>query len=329
MPIKIPESLPAAKILEAESVPLITEEVALRQDIRPLRIALVNLMPEKIRTETQIARLLGHTPLQIELSLIHFDSHHSKNTAAEHILNFYEPWRHAQKQHFDGLIVTGAPVEHLAFEDVDYWTELAELFDWAQTHVTHSLNICWSAQAALYHYYGIEKTILPRKRFGIFRHRLCRPHARFVAGIDDVFWAPVSRHAETKREDLNPYPHLEILADSEESGLCLVQDGEKNHLYMFNHVEYEAGTLREEFVRDCQKNGADQSDKPQNYFSANDTESVPPNNWRSVAHLMFRNWINRLYQETPYEIDLTGKQRYASTLKRDKNKRETRINRLS
>jgi homoserine O-succinyltransferase/O-acetyltransferase len=301
MPVKIPESLPARGILEAENVFLMEERRALRQDIRPLRIAILNLMPTKVATETQLLRLLGNTPLQLEVTLLHTASHTSKNTAAEHLLEHYVSFEEVRNQSFDGLIVTGAPVETLPFDAVDYWQELAQLLDWAQTNVFSCLFICWGAQAALHHYYGIPKYELPEKMFGVFPHRLLTRHERIVQGFDDVFFAPHSRHTETRREDILADPRLMLLAESDEAGVYMVQSTDLRRVFVTGHSEYDPCTLQGEYTRDLGKGlpiGV-----PRNYFPGDDPTREPQVRWRSHANLLFANWLNYfVYQETPYEF---------------------------
>lgn len=302
MPIKIPDNLPAATTLEAERVPLIREGRAQRQDIRPMRVALLNLMPEKIKTETQLLRVLGATPLQIEMTLVRIGSHESKNTSKEHLLAFYKTWDDIKHEKFDALIVTGAPVEQLPFEQVTYWPELAQIFEWANTHVYSSFFICWGAQAALYHYHGVPKSDAPAKRFGIFNHRILMPFHPLIAGFDDVFPVPVSRHTEIRVEDAAKVSDLEILAEADETGLCLAYEPLKGRVYMFNHLEYDADTLSAEYFRDA-KAGMNTA-LPHNYFPANDPGETPKITWRAHRTLLFSNWINMVYQGTPYNLDL-------------------------
>jgi homoserine O-succinyltransferase len=301
MPVKIPDSLPARGILEAENVFLIEEHRAVHQDIRPLRIAILNLMPTKVATETQLLRLLGNTPIQVEVTLLHTATHEAKNTSAEHLLEHYESFDEVRHQSFDGLIVTGAPVETLPFESVDYWPELKELLDWARTNVFSSLFICWGAQAALYHYYGVPKYPLPEKMFGVFPHRLNAPHERIVQGFDDVFFAPHSRHTEIHRGDILADPRLVLLAESDEAGVYMVQSANHRQVFVTGHSEYDPCTLQGEYARDLGKGlpiGI-----PQNYFPADDPGKKPLVRWRSHANLLFSNWLNYfVYQETPYEF---------------------------
>jgi homoserine O-succinyltransferase/O-acetyltransferase len=301
MPVKIPDSLPARGVLEAENVFLMEERRALHQDIRPLRIAILNLMPTKIATETQLLRLLGNSPLQVEVTLLHTASHEAKNTSAEHLLEHYVSFAEVRHQSFDGLIVTGAPVETLPFESVDYWPELRELLDWAKTNVFSSLFICWGAQAALFHYFGIPKHPLPQKMFGVFPHRLITRHERIVQGFDDLFFAPHSRHTETRREDILAEPRLMLLAESDEAGVYMVQSTDHRQVFVTGHSEYDPCTLQGEYTRDLGKGlpiGV-----PRNYFPDDDPALDPQVRWRSHANLLFSNWLNYfVYQETPYEF---------------------------
>src|SRR5512133_3384298 len=303
MPVKVPASLPARGTLEAENVFLMEEPRALQQDIRPLRIAILNLMPTKIATETQLLRLLGNTPLQVEVTLLHTASHEAKNTPAEHLLEHYVSFAEVRDQTFDGLIVTGAPVETLPFEDVDYWPELAELLDWARTNVFSSLFICWGAQAALHRYYGIPKHPLAEKLFGVFPHRTLARHERIVQGFDDVFFAPHSRHTETRREDILAEPRLELLAESDEAGVYLVQSADRRQVFVTGHSEYDPGTLQGEYARDLGKGRP--IGLPRNYFSGDNPAREPLVRWRSHANLLFSNWLNYfVYQEAPYDLGL-------------------------
>lgn len=304
MPIKIPNNLPALAILEREGVRIIRETDAIRQDVRPLRIALLNLMPDKIRTETQIARVVGSTPLQVEMTLLNTGTYRSKNTPERHLLDFYKPWDQVRAEKFDGLIVTGAPVETMDFEAVDYWPELAEIFDWALTNVYRSFYICWGAQAALHHYHGVPKHRLPRKMFGVFRHRILKRDSSLLQGFNDEFSIPVSRHTETRKADIPKKPGLTVLAESEESGLCLMEDRPHRAVYMFNHLEYDADTLKTEYERDVAAGELIQI--PKNYFPGDDPARTPKNQWRAFAHLLFWNWISDIYQGSPYDIDQIG-----------------------
>jgi homoserine O-succinyltransferase len=305
MPIRIPNDLPARQTLEQEGVMLMTEATALRQDIRPLRIGLLNLMPNKVKTETQFARLIGATPLQVELTLIKITSHTPKNTPAEHMLAFYQDWEDVKNERFDGFIVTGAPVELLEFEAVTYWDELGRIFDWTQTHVHSSLHICWGAQAALHHFHGTPKYALPKKRFGVYRHRNLNPSSPYLRGFSDDFSIPVSRWTENHRSDIREGQNLEVLMESDEAGLCLIADKPHHSLYMFNHIEYDTQSLADEYWRDM--NAGKPIEIPANYFPGNDPKCPPENRWRSHAHLLFGNWINEVYQGTPYDLNDIGK----------------------
>jgi len=304
MPIKIADSLPAFAALEKEGVMVMRETDAVRQDIRPMRIGLLNLMPNKIRTETQIARLLGATPLQVELELIRITNHVPRNTPGEHIASFYRPWEEMQEERFDGFIVTGAPVEKLDFEDVTYWDELCRIFDWTQTNVHTSLMICWGAQAALHHFHGVPKHLLAEKAFGVYRHRNLAPASPYLRGFSDDFSIPVSRWSEVRREDIPAGSGIRVLMDSKEKGLCLLEDPARRQLYMFNHIEYDSDSLAEEYFRD-QKAGL-KVDLPHAYFPGDDPTRPPENRWRSHAHLLFANWINQMYQTTPFDASMIG-----------------------
>ncbi len=300
MPIKIPAGLPGRKTLEAERVPLIFEERALRQDIRPLQIAILNLMPDKIQTETQLLRALGGTPLQIELTLLHPATHHSKNTPHAHLESFYDTLERVQRQRFDALIMTGAPVEHLPYEEVTYWDELRQIMDWADQNVFSSLFICWGAQAALKHFYDIPKHGLPQKQFGVFSHTVRDPFEPLTAGFDNVFNVPVSRHTEVRAADLKKHDTLQTLVESEQTGLCLVQDSAARRVFMFNHLEYDAETLKREYDRD--EAAGMKPQLPYNYFPGDNPARPPPMTWRAHRNLLFHNWINMVYQGTPFDL---------------------------
>ena len=300
MPIKVPDNLPAQATLEDEGILLITEGAAVRQDVRPLEIALLNLMPEKIKTETQISRLLGATPLQIELTLLTTSSYAPKNTSAEHMLAFYQPWEAVRDSKFDGLIVTGAPIETLPFQDVVYWRELKQIFDWSLSHVQETYNICWGAQAALQHFHGVPKYELPQKMFGVFPHHVRGGRDTLLRGFNDVIPVPVSRHTEVRREDLPSQSGLEVLLESDESGLCLIRDDARRQTYMFNHLEYDTKTLADEYNRDVAA-GAE-IHLPAHYFPENDPAQDPTNNWRAHGSLLVCNWVYNLYQSTSFEL---------------------------
>ena len=302
MPIKIADKLPATKQLAKENIFVMTEKRAARQDIRPLKIAIVNLMPEKIKTETQLLRLLSNSPLQVEVDLIQMSSHISKNTSEEHLSAFYKEFSDIKDSKFDGMIITGAPVENMEFEMVDYWAELSEIMEWSKTHVTSTLHICWGAQAGLYYHYGIPKYPLEQKCSGVFRHKVRRKTAKLVRGFDNIFYAPHSRHTEVRAEDINKVPELEILSDSQEAGVYIVTTKKGRQIFVMGHSEYDADTLKNEYFRDLEK-GLNPV-IPANYFSKNDPTKKPIVRWRSHAHLLFSNWLNYfVYQITPYNID--------------------------
>jgi homoserine O-succinyltransferase/O-acetyltransferase len=302
MPIKIPENLPAHDVLKAEGVMVMSEATAQRQDIRPLQIGLLNLMPKKVQTETQFARLIGATPLQIELTLIRMTDHLPRNAEPGHMEAFYKPFAEARARKFDGLIVTGAPIETLPFEDVTYWLELTQVFDWTQTNVHMTLGVCWGAQAMLHHFHGVPKHPLPQKMFGCHRHRVLKPASPFLRGFSDDFVVPVSRWTETRAADLTG--GLEVLASSDSAGLCLIEDPAHRALYMLNHLEYDSDTLKEEYDRDV-ANGTPIA-VPVNYYPGDDPARAPQNRWRSHAHLLYGNWINEIYQTCPYDLDRIG-----------------------
>ena len=304
MPIKIPDDLPARATLEAEGVVVMRESAAVRQDIRPLRIGLLNLMPDKPRTETQFARLLGATALQVELTLVQLTSHRPRNTPAQHMAAFYRTWEEVRGQKFDGFIVTGAPVETLPFEKVIYWDELRRIFDWTETHAHSCLTVCWGAQAAVQHFHGVGKHNLDEKRWGVFRHRNLAPASPYLRGLSDEIEVPVSRWSEVRRSDLPATDALKVLLESDESGLSLLEDPSRRSLHMFDHLEYEATTLAAEFDRDY---AADRrTPVPFNYFPGDDPTRPPANRWRSHAHLFFANWVNEIYQTTPYQMAEIG-----------------------
>ncbi len=307
MPIKIPDALPARATLEAEGVMVMDETHAVRQDVRPLRIGLLNLMPNKIRTETQIARLVGSTPLQVELTLVRVGGHKAKNTAEEHLIAFYQTWDEVKDQKFDGFIITGAPIETLPFEDVTYWDELAQILDWTSTNAHSSFYICWGAMAALWHFHGVPKYTLSEKAFGVYRHRNLNPASPYLAGFSDDFAVSVSRWTEVRKSDLKPESGLELLMESDETGICLIAEKCCNRLYIFNHVEYDSTTLADEYFRDVQS--GQPIKLPRNYFPDDDPANKPLNRWRSHAFLLFGNWINQVYQTTPFDPDDIGKGR--------------------
>ena len=298
MPIIIPDNLPARQTLEKEGVLVITEPEAIRQDIRPIRVALLNLMPEKIKTETQLTRLIGATPLQVEMTLVTTSSYIPKTTSTGHLLAFYQPWESVRKLTFDGLIITGAPVEKMPFSDVKYWDELTNIFAWSQTHVQETLNLCWGAQASLYHFHRLPKHRLANKLFGVFSHKIEKLNTTFLRGFNDNFPVPVSRYSETRRADVEKIKDLEILASSGDAGLCLIRDARNRQLNMLNHLEYENDTLKSEYQRDTE--AGLNINLPTNYFPENDPKKMPANVWRPLAHLLFANWINYVYQTTPF-----------------------------
>ncbi len=285
---------------------VIRETDAIRQDIRPLRIALLNLMPNKIRTEAQIARLIGSTPLQVEMTLLQTGSYRPRNTPKKHLIDFYKTWDQVRHEKFDGLIVTGAPIETMPFEEVDYWRELTAIFDWAQHNVFRGFYICWGAQAALHHFHGVPKHELERKMFGVFRHRLTGIRSSLLIGFNDEFSIPVSRHTEVRRAEVPGKPGLNVLAESAVSGLCLMEDLPHRAVYMFNHLEYDADTLKHEYERDLDAGAEIQL--PKNYFPGDDPANPPVNYWRAYAHLLLWNWINEMYQHTPYDISQIGRE---------------------
>ena len=305
MPIKIPNDHPARATLDAEGVMVMREADAIRQDIRPMRIGLLNLMPNKIKTETQFARLLGATPLQVELRLVKITNHVARNTPIDHMLSFYHDWESIQDERFDGFIVTGAPVETLPFEQVTYWDELRRIFDWTQTHVHACLNICWGAQAAVHHFHGMPKYQLPEKAFGVFRHRNLAPASPYLRGFSDDFSIPVSRWTEVRRQDIPVGSQLGVMVDSDETGLCLLDDPAHRSLHMFNHVEYDSHSLADEYARDRAEAGS--ASVPRNYFPNDDPARPPENRWRSHAHLLFGNWINQIYQTSPFDLMEIGR----------------------
>ena len=301
MPIKIPNALPATDTLRSENIFVMTETRAMTQDIRPLQILLLNLMPTKIDTETQLARVLGNTPLQIELELIAPAGHVSKNTSQEHMLSFYKTFDQVKHRSFDGLIITGAPVELMDFEDVDYWPELCEIMEWSKIHAHSTLHICWGAQAGLYYHYGIQKKLLDKKLFGVFQHTVEDPNFILFRGFDDQFWVPHSRNTTVDRADIEAVPGLKVLSASPEAGVYAVKSEGCKQVFLMGHAEYDPGTLNKEYVRDV-KAGIDIL-PPENYFPGDDPAQPPMVRWRSCAHLLYANWLNYcVYQTTPYDI---------------------------
>ena len=301
MPIKIPNALPATDTLRSENIFVMTETRAMTQDIRPLQILLLNLMPTKIDTETQLARVLGNTPLQIELELIAPKGHVSKNTSQEHMLAFYKTFDQVKDRTFDGLIITGAPVELMDFEEVDYWPELCEIMEWSKTHAHSTLHICWGAQAGLYYHYGIPKKLLDRKLFGVFQHTVEDPNFILFRGFDDRFWVPHSRNTTVDRADIEAVEGLKILSASPEAGVYAVKSPESKQVFLMGHAEYDPDTLNKEYRRDVAA-GIDIL-PPENYFPDTDPAQPPMVRWRSCAHLLYANWLNYcVYQTTPYDI---------------------------
>jgi homoserine O-succinyltransferase len=309
MPIKIPTDLPAHAILKREGVVVMDPGQADRQDIRPLRIGLLNLMPMKIQTETQFARLIGATPVQIEFDLIRMTEHHSKTTSAEHMESFYRPFSEvaASGDKYDGLIITGAPIEHLEFDAVTYWDELRRVFDWTQSHVHSTFGVCWGGMAMINHFHGVRKHMLPAKAFGCFRHRNVVPTSPYLRGFSDDCVIPVSRWTEMKRTEIAAVPGLTILLDSDEVGPCLVEDANHRALYIFNHFEYDSDTLKQEYDRDVAN--ATPTSVPCNYYPGDDPTRAPQNRWRSHAHLLYGNWLSEIYQTTPYDMTRIGLER--------------------
>ena len=308
MPIKIPNNLPAVKTLADENIFVMTETRAMTQDIRPLKILLLNLMPKKIETETQFSRLLVNTSLQVELELIHTKSHKSKNVAEEHLLAFYKTFDEIKDKNYDGFIITGAPVEQLEFEEVEYWNELVEIMEWSKTHVHSTLHICWGAQAGLYYHYGVKKYPLDEKLFGIFPHKADYKRSILFRGFDDEFMVPQSRHTTVKREDIEAVEDLKILASSEEAGVYAVMSAGGRRIFITGHSEYDAETLKAEYVRDLTQGKPIKI--PKNYFPGDDPEKAPMVTWRAHANLLFSNWLNYfVYQTTPYDINSVSKKK--------------------
>jgi homoserine O-succinyltransferase/O-acetyltransferase len=304
MPITLPTNLPAYEVLQREGVMVMSPERAATQEIRPLRIGLLNLMPKKIQTENQFARLIGATPLQIDFHLIRMSEHQTRNTAAAHMETFYRPFSDVRDEKFDGLIITGAPIEHLPFEDVTYWEELTQVMDWTQTHVHSTFGVCWGGMAMMRHFHAIPKHMLDHKAFGCFRHRNVAPTSPYLRGFSDDCVIPVSRWTEMKQTDIAASPGLQTLLSSDEVGPCLVEDPAHRALYIFNHFEYDSDTLKQEYDRDI-ANGTP-IDVPANYYPDDNPLMPPMNRWRSHAHLLYGNWINEIYQSTPYDIAEIG-----------------------
>jgi homoserine O-succinyltransferase len=303
MPIKIPDKLPAFDALVQEGVRVMTETAALRQDIRPLQIGLLNLMPNKIKTELQLARLLGASPLQIELTLIRVGSHKTRNTSDDHLLNFYDTWEEAKHRKFDGFIITGTPIETIPYEQVTYWNEMTQIFDWTRTNVHSTMTLCWGAMAALHHFHAVPKHTLAAKTFGVFRPRILHT-SPYLNGFSDKLSVPISRWASIRAEDVTRCPELTLLAASEEGGASIIEDRAARRLYMLDHLEYDSDTLADEYFRDVKANVP--IAPPANYFPNNDPDQTPLNRWRSHAFLLFCNWINEIYQTSPFDIARIG-----------------------
>ena len=301
MPIKIPNELPAVKILEDENIFVMTETRAITQDIRPLKILILNLMPTKVDTETQLSRLLGNTPLQVEIELIHTETHKSKNTSEEHLLAFYKTFAEVKDRYFDGMIITGAPVEKMEFSEVDYWPELCEIMEWSKSHVQSTLHICWGAQAGLYYHFGIQKYLMDEKLSGVYAHTVDYKRSILFRGFDDVFYVPHSRYTTVKREDIEACPQLRLLSSSEKAGVYTVSTKNGRQIFVTGHSEYDRDTLKKEYVRD--KNAGINPKIPEHYFPGDDDTLEPVITWRGHATLLFTNWLNYfVYQATPYEI---------------------------
>jgi homoserine O-succinyltransferase len=302
MPINVQDKLPAIEVLKEENIFVMAESTATHQDIRPLKIAILNLMPIKQTTETQLIRMLSNNPLQIEIELIHISSHVSKNTSEEHLEAFYKGFEDIRHQKFDGMIITGAPIEHLEFEDVSYWDEIKEIMEWSTHHVTSTLFICWAAQAGLYHFYNIPKYNLNEKMFGVFSHKVLHSKLPLVRGFDDIFMAPHSRHTEIRRIDIEKINDLEIVAESKEAGVHIVMSKDGRRIFVTGHFEYDPQTLKTEYIRDVKKGL--KIDLPKNYFKENNPDKAPLVTWRSHANLFYSNWLNYyVYQITPYNIE--------------------------
>lgn len=305
MPVKIPNNLPAAEILNNENIFVMTDDRAKSQNIRPLKIVILNLMPNKVATETQLLRLLGNTPLQIEMSFLHMSTHESKNTLGEHLESFYVTFEEVQSQKFDGLIITGAPIAQISFEEVDYWQELCQVMKWSTTNVFSTLHLCWGAQAGLYYHYGINRKPLKTKMFGVFPHYFNQDNTKLMRGFDDIFWVPHSRYNVIPREELSNHKELLILSESEESGIYLIATDDYHHVFVTGHSEYDTYTLNDEYMRDIEK-GLD-INVPCNYYPDDDPTRPPLAKWRSHANLLFTNWLNYcVYQETPFSLSEIG-----------------------
>ena len=305
MPIQIPNDLPAVGVLQQENIFVMKQSRAETQEIRPLEIVLLNLMPTKIVTETQLSRVLGNTPLQVHLELMMVSSHKSKNTPQEHLLSFYKTFDELKDRKFDGMVITGAPVEHLDFEDVTYWEELCRIMEWSKTHVHSTFHICWAAQAGLYYHYGIQKKQLPEKLFGVYPHRADYKRAILLRGFDDEFWAPHSRHTTVERSDVEAVPGLRVLASSDEAGVYILMNKEGRQIFVTGHSEYDADTLEKEYLRD--KAAGLPIKPPKNYYPGDDDSKAPIVRWRGHGNLLYSNWLNYfVYQTTPYDIMTVG-----------------------
>jgi homoserine O-succinyltransferase len=302
MPIRIPDHLPARKTLEEEGVVVMDSTRAARQDIRPLKIGLLNLMPNKERTETQFSRLIGATPLQVDLTLVRVTDHKSKHTSEDYLKSFYSTWEEVRQEKFDGFIVTGAPIAHMPFTEVRYWPEMIDIMNWTQTHVHRTMFICWGAQAALHHFHGVRRIRLAQKAFGVYRHRIVSPHSPWLRGFSDGPLVPVSRYNDIDRTSLND--DLTVLIDNTEVGICMLDDPKHRAVHMLNHLEYDNRSLADEYDRDVKAGLAPAL--PVNLFPNDDPAIEPENRWRSHAHLLFQNWINEIYQTTPYELGAVG-----------------------
>ncbi|WP_138754813.1 homoserine O-acetyltransferase MetA [Paenibacillus sinopodophylli] len=301
MPIKVPDNLPAKEILNNENIFVMDESVAYQQDIRPLRIAILNLMPTKETTETQLLRLIGNTPLQVEVVLLHPKTHTSKNTSSEHLESFYKTFDEISHEYYDGLVITGAPVEHMPFEEVNYWEELKEIMDWSARRVTSTFHICWGAQAGLFHHYNIPKYNLDEKMFGVYPHVVEKRNVNLLRGFDEMFFVPQSRHTEVRREDIEPIESLDILSNSTDSGVYIVASKDGRQIFVTGHSEYDPNSLKFEYDRDKAKGL--QIDVPKNYFPGDNPANLPLSTWRSHANLLFSNWLNYyVYQQTPYDL---------------------------
>ena len=306
MPIQIPNDLPATEVLQSENIFVMPENRASTQDIRPLEIVLLNLMPTKVTTETQLSRMLGNTPLQVKLELMHMSTHKSKNTSADHLLNFYKSFDELKHRKFDGMVITGAPVELMDFEEVDYWPELCRIMEWSKTNVHSTFHICWGAQAGLYYHYGVKKHTMPQKLFGVYKHKADYKRSILLRGFDDEFWVPHSRHTTIDWCDVEKIPGMKILASSEAAGVYAMSNKEGRQIFVTGHSEYDADTLLKEYIRD--KNLGLPIDVPENYFPNNDDTQEPIVRWRGHGNLLFSNWLNYfVYQTTPYDIMTIGK----------------------